>query len=32
VGLDAENEELTFESVVTPATSATPQPEMAAQD
>jgi ATP-dependent Clp protease ATP-binding subunit ClpC len=32
VGLDAENEELTFEAVATPDTSATPQPEMAAQD
>jgi ATP-dependent Clp protease ATP-binding subunit ClpC len=32
VGLDAENDELTFEAVATPDASATPQPEMAAQD
>jgi ATP-dependent Clp protease ATP-binding subunit ClpC len=32
VGLDVENQELTFESVATPDRSAAPQPEMAAQD
>ncbi|MGH8871552.1 MAG: ATP-dependent Clp protease ATP-binding subunit [Acidimicrobiia bacterium] len=32
VGLDTENDELTFEAVASPDTSATPQREMAAQD
>jgi ATP-dependent Clp protease ATP-binding subunit ClpC len=32
VGLDAENDELTFESVSPPDPTATPQPEMAGQD
>jgi ATP-dependent Clp protease ATP-binding subunit ClpC len=32
VGLDVENQELTFEAVPTPDQSAAPQPEMAAQD
>ena len=32
VGLDAENQELTFEAVSPPDPTATPQPEMAGQD
>jgi hypothetical protein len=32
VGLDAENDELTFEAVSPPDPTSTPQPEMAGQD